>query len=336
MSRRLKRAIVVFAALAAPAIGAATASAASIHSQSKGKQVIAQFAVFDTLTCEDGSRPSMQTFFSVLSFETTIKVQGQVTTTAARRTCSSAASIPALSSSRSAPAQVFGGDLPMNALERATLAGHFVLDDGKVLDLNLTLTGTDQYDIGAQDGAAQLREYAGHDTPGRHVPVGGHLGHRDLRRARDRRPARWPRPTRACRETRQARSSSFRAGFRRDDHANFTHHRRWRRPRRVRNFARPRRHDRAFQRAGDVGGFLHGHIGARRAAELHDRHPHLVQRRDLRRAPREPRAPARAGAGSCSSSTTAPEPRRSDRSTFRSAPAACRPGLIPRRSTPAS
>jgi len=143
MSRRLKRAIVVFAALAAPAIGAATASAASIHSQSKGKQVIAQFAVFDTLTCEDGSRPSMQTFFSILSFETTIKVQGQVTTTVETDVFVSSFN-PCTFEQSFGSAQVFGGDLPMNALERATLAGHFVLNDGKVLDLNLTLTGTDQ------------------------------------------------------------------------------------------------------------------------------------------------------------------------------------------------
>ena len=143
MRRRLKRAFVVFAALVAPTIWAAAASAGSIHSQAKGKQVIAQFAVFDTLTCEDGSRPSMQTFFSILSFETTIKVQGQVTTTV--QTDVSVSSFnPCTFEQSFASAQVLGGDLPMNALERATLAGRFVLNDGKVLDLNLTLTGTDQ------------------------------------------------------------------------------------------------------------------------------------------------------------------------------------------------
>ena len=138
-----RRAIVVFAALAAPMIGAATASAGSIRSQAKGKQAIAQFAVFDSLTCEDGSTRSMQTFFSILSAEIVIKVQGQVTTTL--RTDVSVSSFnPCTFEGSFSSGVFFGGDLPMNALERATLAGHFVLDDGKVLDLNLTLTGTDQ------------------------------------------------------------------------------------------------------------------------------------------------------------------------------------------------
>ena len=140
---RLKRAIVIFAALAAPMIGAATASAGSIHSQAKGKQAVAQFAVFDTVTCDDGSTRSMQTFFSVLSAEIIIKLQGQVTTTL--RTDVSVSSFnPCTFEGAFSSGVFFGGDLPMNALERATLAGHFVLDDGKVLDLNLTLTGTDQ------------------------------------------------------------------------------------------------------------------------------------------------------------------------------------------------
>ena len=142
MSGRLKRAIVVFATLAAPTIGAATASAGSIHSQAKGKQAIAQFAVFDTLTCEDGSRPSMQTFFSILSFETQIRTRGQLTDTLETDVFVSSFD-PCTFVGSFSSAQVFGGDLPMTALDRATLAGHFVLNDGKVLDLNLTLTGTD-------------------------------------------------------------------------------------------------------------------------------------------------------------------------------------------------
>ena len=81
MSRSLKWVIAVFGALAVPVIFGATASAAAINGQAKGKQAIAQFAVFDTLHCGDGRTESMQTFFSILPFETSIRMQGQFTTT---------------------------------------------------------------------------------------------------------------------------------------------------------------------------------------------------------------------------------------------------------------
>jgi len=147
MSRRLKRAIMVFAALAAPTIWAAAASAGSIHTQVKGKEAIAEFAVFDTLTCDDGSTRSMQTFFSIRSGEVLIKMQGQQTTTL--RTDIFVSSFnPCTFEFLGSSGTFFGGDLPMNALESGTLAGHFVLNDGKVLDLNLTLTGSDQISSG--------------------------------------------------------------------------------------------------------------------------------------------------------------------------------------------
>ena len=143
MSSRFKRAIMVFAALAAPTIWAATASAGSIHTQVKGKEAIAEFAVLDTLTCDDGSTRSMQTFFSIRSSEILIKMQGQMTTTL--RTDIFVSSFnPCTFEFLGSSGTFFGGDLPMNALESGTLAGHFVLNDGKVLDLNLTLTGSDQ------------------------------------------------------------------------------------------------------------------------------------------------------------------------------------------------
>jgi len=142
MSSSITRAIAVFAALAAPVISGAPASAAAINGTAKGKQVIAQFAVFDTLTCADGSKPSMQTFFSVLSFETSIRTGGQITNTLETDVFVSSFN-PCTFVGSFSSTQVLGGDLPMNALERATLAGHFVLSDGKVLDLNLTLTGTE-------------------------------------------------------------------------------------------------------------------------------------------------------------------------------------------------
>jgi len=137
----------VFAALAAPTIWAATASAGSSHFQVKGKEAIAEFAVFDALICDDGSTRSMQTHFSIRSSEVLIKMQGQMTTTL--RTDVTVSSFNPCTFEQSFSSGVFfGGDLPMNALESATLAGHFVLEDGKVLDLNLTLTGSDQISNG--------------------------------------------------------------------------------------------------------------------------------------------------------------------------------------------
>jgi hypothetical protein len=133
----------VFAALAAPTIWAAAAAAGSIHTQVKGKEAIAEFGVFDTLTCDDGSTRPMQTFFSIRSGEVLIKMQGQQTTTL--RTDIFVSSFnPCTFEFVGSSGTFFGGDLPMNALESGTLAGHFVLNDGKVLDLNLTLTGSDQ------------------------------------------------------------------------------------------------------------------------------------------------------------------------------------------------
>ena len=147
MSRRLKRAIMVFAALAAPTIWAAAASAGSIHTQTKGKEAIAEFAVFDTVLCDDGNTRSMQTFFSIRSGEVLVKMQGQQTTTL--RTDIFVSSFnPCTFEFVGSSGTFFGGDLPMNALESGTLAGHFVLNDGKVLDLNLTLTGSDQISSG--------------------------------------------------------------------------------------------------------------------------------------------------------------------------------------------
>ena len=142
MSRRWRAAIAIAVTLAVPALAGTTARAASIHSQAKGKQAIAQFAVFDTVNCGGTRTESKQTFFSILSFETSIRMQGQLTTTLETDVFVSSFD-PCTFEFFFASAQVFGGDLPMTALDRATLAGHYVLSDGKVLDLNLTLTGTD-------------------------------------------------------------------------------------------------------------------------------------------------------------------------------------------------
>jgi hypothetical protein len=142
MSGRFKRAIAVVAALAAPVISGAPAFAASSSAQVKGKQVTALFSIIDTLDCGDGRTVPIETSISILSSEVSIRTQGQVTPTLRTDVTVSSFNLCTFVGSFGS-AVVFGGDLPMNALERATLAGHYVLSDGKVLDLNLTLTGTD-------------------------------------------------------------------------------------------------------------------------------------------------------------------------------------------------
>ena len=147
MSSSFTRAIAVFTALAAPVIFGATAQAAPINGTAKGKQVVAQFNVVDTLTCEDGRTPTISTSFSILSFETSLRMQGQITTTLETDIFVNSFN-PCTFIFSSSSVQVLGGDLPMTALDRATLAGRYVLSDGKVLDLNLTLTGTDSMQSG--------------------------------------------------------------------------------------------------------------------------------------------------------------------------------------------
>jgi hypothetical protein len=148
MSGRFKRAIAVFAALAAPVISGVPAFAAPVsNGQLKGKEVTALFSVIDMLDCGDGRTVPLETSFSILSSETSLRTQGQVTPTLRTDIFVSSFNLCTFIGSFSS-AQVFGGDLPMNALERATLAGHYVLSDGKVLDLSLTLTGTDSTEQG--------------------------------------------------------------------------------------------------------------------------------------------------------------------------------------------
>lgn len=147
MGKWMKRVVAVIAALVAPLVAARPASAAALHYQVKGKQAVASFAVLDTLTCSPGVTATMQTFVSVLSFETSIRSQGQLTDTL--ETYINVSSFnPCTFTGSFSSAHVTGGTLPMTALDRATLAGHFVLSDGLVLDLNLALTGTDTTEQG--------------------------------------------------------------------------------------------------------------------------------------------------------------------------------------------
>jgi hypothetical protein len=142
MSKRAARTVLALAALAAPAWPGATASATAIVSSSKGKQVVASFTVRDTLNCGPNDNREMQTFVGFMSFETSIRIKGVLQTTV-QTNVTVASFNPCTFQGRFDDGQFFGGDLPMNALETATLAGHWVFPSGAVVDANLTLTGTD-------------------------------------------------------------------------------------------------------------------------------------------------------------------------------------------------
>ncbi len=142
MSKRAARTVLALAALAVPAWTPTTASATAIVSSTKGKQVVASFTVRDILNCGPNDNREMQTFVGFMSFETSIRVKGQLQTTL-QTNVTVASFNPCTFQSLFDDGQFFGGDLPINALETATLAGHWVFPSGAVVDANLTLTGTD-------------------------------------------------------------------------------------------------------------------------------------------------------------------------------------------------
>jgi hypothetical protein len=140
--RKAVRILLAVAALTAPAWPGATASATAIVSSGKGKQVVASFTVRDLVTCAPGDVREMQTFVGFLSFETSIRMNGQLTSTV-QTNVTVASFNPCTFQSRFDDGQFFGGQLPMTALDSATVAGHWVFPSGAVVDANLTLTGTD-------------------------------------------------------------------------------------------------------------------------------------------------------------------------------------------------
>ena len=135
--------VLAFAALAALGWPEATASAKSVHSQGKGKGALASFTLVDT--CAPGV--TFQTYVSISATEQTIKMNGDVVNSL-RTDVFVYGYNPCTNNLLYDFGTIYGGDLPMNALESASLVGHYVLQLGTVVDSNLTLTGTDQINNG--------------------------------------------------------------------------------------------------------------------------------------------------------------------------------------------
>lgn len=126
---------------------ASSANASVSRTQVKGKQITAQFSVNESVTCADGTAAQKSAFVSVLSFESNVRTGGQTTSTLETDIFVNTFD-PCTFIFSSASGQFFGGDLPMAALDSGKLIGHYVLDTGLVLDLNLTLTGTETSSVG--------------------------------------------------------------------------------------------------------------------------------------------------------------------------------------------
>lgn len=131
--------------LALPWVGP-TAHAASSKTKGKGKQITASFTIYEDVICPSGPEVR-QTYFSVLSFENFVQTGG--TTTSTLQTVVAVNVFDPCTFTFPFDFQTFyGGDLPMTLLRNATVAGHYVFDSGRVVDLNLTLTGTDSIESG--------------------------------------------------------------------------------------------------------------------------------------------------------------------------------------------
>ena len=147
MNRRLSRTLFGFVAMLSAALPAATAAATGIHTQTKGEDAVASFTIRDNITCPGGDVRVMQTFVGIVAFETTIRSKGQMMTTLATNVDVSSFN-PCTNDFSFNDGIFYGGALPMTALDKATLVGHYVFSTGMVVDANLTLTGTDQITSG--------------------------------------------------------------------------------------------------------------------------------------------------------------------------------------------
>jgi len=140
MRTRLRQTLLVLVALSAPLASSASAMTMTTVSSGNNRQIVGQFTFPDTVTCAEGTF-TVQTFVSILSFEDTFRSGGQTVSTFTTNiflgnfsACGQRFEFKSFSNV---------GTLTMNALESASLTGHFVFDDGTFMNLNLTFTGTD-------------------------------------------------------------------------------------------------------------------------------------------------------------------------------------------------
>ena len=136
-------------ALSALTLTAGPALATKTVIKTKGLDASGSFDVQEVESCAGGSTAFRTTHVGVDIFETTTTTQGTPTTVLQ-------ASVGVIRTDGCDFAVSFGsglfqgvGTLQMTLLQTAKIAGHFALDDGTLLDVNLTLTGSDTTSLGA-------------------------------------------------------------------------------------------------------------------------------------------------------------------------------------------
>ena len=145
MNRFLRGGFLVFAALISTA-GVALASKTVI--KTKGADVSGSFSLQEVETCAGGSTALRTTQVGIDMFESTTTTNGVPSTVLE-------ASVGVDRFDGCNFVSSFGsglfqgvGSLTLTALQTGKITGHYSLDDGTVLDVNLTLTGSDTTSLG--------------------------------------------------------------------------------------------------------------------------------------------------------------------------------------------
>ncbi len=147
MNRSLTGGFLVLAMLTSTA-GVALASKTVI--KAKGTDATGSFEVQEVQTCVDGSTALRTMSVHIGMFESTTTTNGVPSTV-----LNSSIGVDRFDGCNFVFSFGFGlfqgvGSLTMTALKTGKITGHFSLDDGTVVDLNVTLTGTDTATLGAR------------------------------------------------------------------------------------------------------------------------------------------------------------------------------------------
>lgn len=147
MNRSFRGGFLVFAALTSIE-GVALASKTVI--KANGADATGSFEVQEVQTCVGGSTAVRTTSVSFGMFESTTTTNGVPNTV-----LNASIGVDRFDGCSGAFSFGFGqfqgvGSLQMTALKTGKIAGHFPLNDGTTLDLNVTLTGSDTTTLGAR------------------------------------------------------------------------------------------------------------------------------------------------------------------------------------------
>ena len=152
MSQVLRRTTFTLAALL---LLARPALASSTTYRSKGGDIGASFTILTTKACGT-STALVQTFVGAQTFETSLRVKGVLTTTL--QTLVQVTRFDFCTHEFTFDFGTFaGGQISMSSLTSGVIAGHYVLANGTVVDLNLTVTGSTT----TEQGVTMRRENLG-------------------------------------------------------------------------------------------------------------------------------------------------------------------------------